>query len=221
MSVELDHVFVCVSAGAPEASELLRFGLVEGPPNQHPGQGTACRRFSFQNAMLELFWVSDEQQAQNEATRRTLLWERWSGRGAVACPFGICLRPAGRQQDGSASSSLPFPGWEYRPSYLPEPLAMYIGEAGVSEPMWIYMDFLDRAQRRKHFLRNGAGVSEITALELTTRSALDSECARVAMEDGVITARTGSEPLLEVEFDHARRKGNADFRPLLPLRFRF
>jgi len=98
---------------------------------------------------------------------------------------------------------------------------MYIGEAGVSEPMWIYVDFRDRAQRRKHFVENGAGLSEITALELTTRSTLDSECARFAMEVGVITTRTGLEPLLEVEFDHARREGSADFRPLLPLRFRF
>jgi hypothetical protein len=36
MRVELDHLFVCTAPGAPEAEELIRFGLREGPPNQHP-----------------------------------------------------------------------------------------------------------------------------------------------------------------------------------------
>lgn len=38
MKIELDHVFVCASAGAPEAEELIHFGLYEGLPNVHPGQ---------------------------------------------------------------------------------------------------------------------------------------------------------------------------------------
>jgi hypothetical protein len=52
MRIELDHLFVCASPGAPEAEKLVEFGLQEGPPNQHPGQGTANRRFSFANAMI-------------------------------------------------------------------------------------------------------------------------------------------------------------------------
>jgi hypothetical protein len=42
------------SKGAPEAEALLRVGLREGAGNTHPGQGTACRRFFFENAYLEL-----------------------------------------------------------------------------------------------------------------------------------------------------------------------
>lgn len=58
-SFELDHVFIWTAAGAPEADLLRDFGLTEGPPNVHPGQGTANRRFFFHNAMLELLWVHD------------------------------------------------------------------------------------------------------------------------------------------------------------------
>jgi hypothetical protein len=76
MEIELDHLFVCTAPGAPEAEKLVQFGLHEGPPNQHPSQGTACRRFSFANAMIELFWVSDASEAQSQNSRRTLLWER-------------------------------------------------------------------------------------------------------------------------------------------------
>ena len=77
MTVELDHVFVCTAPGAREADVLLRLGLLEGPANQHSGQGTANRRFAFRNAMLEFLWVRDETDVQAEQTRRTLLWERW------------------------------------------------------------------------------------------------------------------------------------------------
>ncbi len=129
MRIELDHLFVCTAPGAPAAEKLVQFGLHEGPPNQHPGQGTTCRRFAFANAMIELFWVSDASEAQNQSTRRTLLWERWSGREAQASPFGICLRPVDPQDTGP-----PFPAWEYRPAYLSDPLFMYIGEVGIEEP---------------------------------------------------------------------------------------
>src|SRR5215472_10876439 len=113
MRIELDHVFVCTAPGAAKAEKLIQFGLHEGPPNQHEGQGTANRRFGFANAMLELLWVSDAVEAQSERTRRTLLWERWRGREGNASPFGICFRPADSQDTGP-----PFPAWEYRPLYL-------------------------------------------------------------------------------------------------------
>src|SRR3954462_6368223 len=121
MSIELDHVFVCTAPGAPSAAELVRLGLREGPPNQHPGQGTASRRFAFANTMLELLWVCDAKECQSEVPRRTLLWERWSDREGQACPFGICLRPKEDQNAGP-----PFPAWEYRPPYLPDPLFLHI-----------------------------------------------------------------------------------------------
>jgi len=141
MRFELDHLFVCTAPGASEAEKLAEFGLHEGPPNRHPGQGTANRRFAFANAMIELLWVSDAHEAQSERARRTLLWERWSGREAEASPFGICLRPA-----DSSSTEPPFPAWQYRPTYLPDPLLMYIGDAGIEEPMWVYLDFMRRSQ---------------------------------------------------------------------------
>jgi Glyoxalase-like domain len=113
MRIELDHLFVCTTPGAPEAEKLVQFGLHEGSPNQHPGQGTANRRFSFANAMIELIWVNDAREAQSQNTRRTLLWERWSGRETNASPFGICMRPADSQD-----TEPPFAAWEYRPAYL-------------------------------------------------------------------------------------------------------
>ena len=65
MSVELDHVFICSEVGAPGADRLVAFGLAEGTPNVHPGQGTANRRCFFHDAMLELVWVHDGREARS------------------------------------------------------------------------------------------------------------------------------------------------------------
>jgi hypothetical protein len=214
MQVELDHLFVCTAQGAPEAEKLVQFGLREAPQNQHPGQGTACRRFSFANAMIELLWVNDAGVAQNQATRRTLLWERWSSRQSDASPFGICVRPADPQETG-----LPFPAWEYRPAYLPDPLCMQIGDAGIEEPMWIHLSFMRRAQREGWFTEHPIGIREITGLTLTTPVPLRSRASQEVIEGGVLALRTGAAALLEIEFDGHRRKEQADFRPHLPVIF--
>lgn len=215
MRIELDHLFICTAPGAPEAEELVRFGLREGPPNQHPGQGTANRRFAFVNAMIELLWVSDVQEAQGEYSRHTLLWERWSGREGKASPFGICLRPVDSQNTES-----PFPAWEYRPSYLPVPLVMHIGKAGVEEPMWVYLSFMRRIDREHQFVEHPIGIREITSLTLTTPVLLRSTAAERIVESGILSVQKGPNSILEIQFDGNLRNQVADFRPHLPLVFR-
>jgi hypothetical protein len=216
MQIELDHLFVCTSRGAPEGESLVQFGLQEGTPNQHPGQGTANRRFPLLNAMIELFWVDDPGEAQSQITRPTKLWERWSERDRGSCPFGICVRPVEGAQDKA-----PFPAWAYRPSYLSTPLAFHIGEAGLDEPMWIYMGFMQRSWREKHFLENPIGIREITGLTLTTPVPLRSIAAQTIIDNGVISTKTGPAYLLEIEFDGGRGRQVKDFRPDLPLLFHF
>lgn len=214
MSFELDHLFVCTEPGAPEANELLRFGLREGTPNQHPGQGTANRRFPVANAMIELLWVNDPQEAQSDISRPTQLWKRWSGRKDGASPFGICLRPI-----GPPDTTAPFPGWEYRPSYLPDPLVMHIGDAGVEEPMWVYLGFMRRVDRERTFVENPKGIRELTSLTLTTPVPLRSAASQEVLQSGVLSAHKGPEHLLEIGFDGSHRKETVDFRPRLPLVF--
>lgn len=215
MRIELDHLFICTAPGAPEAERLVQFGFNEGPPNQHPGQGTACRRFSFVNAMIELLWVSDAREAQGQSTRRTMIWERWISRQKNASPFGICVRPINPKSRG-----LPFPAWEYRPVYLPDPLSMQIGEAGIEEPMWIFLSFMRRSHREEWFTEHPIATREITRLTLTTPVPLRSGASQKMVESAVLATRPGATSVLEIEFDGGRRGETADFRPYLPVVFR-
>lgn len=212
MTVELDHVFICVTRGAPEAEELVQFGLREGPSNVHPGQGTANRRFFFRNGMLELLWVEDPVEAQSERTTPTQLWERWSGRMSGACPFGILVRPANTE-----TTTAPFPVQEYRPTWLPPDLRMYLAPAGVTEPMWVFVPFLRRSHHEKHFAVHPNGAGEITGLTLTTPLPFESSAAQALIEGAVFSVREGSDYLLVLELDHGSRQEHRDFRPRLPL----
>jgi len=207
--MQIDHVFIRVSPGGPEAELLRAFGLSEGSGNTHPGQGTANRRFFFANAFLELLWIADAEEIANERTRPTMLRERLSTDGDdTASPFGICFRPAAA-----------FDTWDYAPAYLPQGMNIGIAsEAPLSEPMWFYTSAgkapADFDSNRRQPLDHAAGVGSITALRCSLPSkAVLSEAARAS---GIAFATDG-EHLLEITFDHAARGLSQDFRPALPL----
>lgn len=224
MHADLDHVFLCVSTGAPEARRLLELGLTEGAPNRHPGQGTQCRRFFFQNAYLELLWVVDFKEAQSEAVRRTGLYERWARREGGSSPIGVCLRPG--EQGGIQA---PFGAWEYRPPYLLDPLVIQIAKNSEcrAEPFAAYLAFARRPDSyepsRRQPLEHAAGLRAITSLKVGIRQdgpvspellAIERHCPQVRFV-------AANEPLLEIGFDDEAQRRRADLRPALPLIIRW
>jgi len=218
---ELDHLFLWASVGGLEADRLVAFGLTEGEPNTHPGQGTACRRFFFRNAYLEVLWVHDPIETQAEV-RPTGLWPRWCGRLTGTSPFGLCLRPA-----RPGGGEVPFPAWEYRPPYLPAPLVIHVGQGvPASEPWWFYLSFGrrpdDAGWPRSQPLDHPVGFREVTAVRLTGPGLANlSEVAREVTGAWTVTLANATESLAEVTFDGGGQGQEADFRPLLPLMFRW
>ena len=218
-SVEVDHVFVSVSVGAPESQKLIDLGLLEGSPNRHPGQGTANRRFFFANAMLELIWVEDVAEARNEAepARRLHLWERWAGRDGSACPFGVCLRPTA----GEAREA-PFPAWEYRPSYAPVGVPVANNSTIAAEPLLFFIpmhrriDTAPAGQRQPY--EHSLPIRELTSLRIfSPGAATPSASMLAALRTGAFSFQHAAQPLLELGFDGERGGGRADLRPVLPL----
>ena len=215
---ELDHLFVMVGEGGLEADSLTTFGLTEGEANTHPGQGTACRRFFFRNAYLELVWVHDAVEAQQEDVRPAGLWDRWTRRSAEASPFGLGLRPA-----GAGTVELPFAAWEYRPSYLPAPLAIHVGQnVPLSEPFWFFLAFGRRpdgpARPRPQPVEHAAGLREITGVHLAGPGlGTPSEAARAVAGAWAVALEDAAQHLAEVTFDGGSRGVVRDFRPALPI----
>jgi len=222
LASELDHLFICTSVNAPEAARLMELGLTEGSPNNHPGQGTACRRFFFANGYLELLWVHDMTEATSEPVRCTRLWERWSGRTDGTCPFGFCFHPTDRDKPDP-----PFASWQYRPAYLPDPLSIEIATnvTVLSEPMLCYLAFAQRpdaylAARHQPF-QHANGFREITRVTLV-KPALTAEVSpefQAVVDANLIELRAGTEYFVELGFDREQQRRRADCRPALPLIF--
>ncbi len=219
MTFELDHLFIWTEPGAPAAQKLIDFGLTEGPSNIHPDQGTANRRFFFQNAMVELLWVHDANETRSELTLPTTLGSRYLNYGATASSFGLCLRPA-----ALPSEEIPFAGWHYRPTYLPESLSVWLGDnvTQLAEPFLFYLSFAQRPDAKpmeqQPPLQHPIGVQEITSVRLQSPQLHNPSPmlqAVAALPD--ITIEPGEAECLEITFDQGQAGKSFNFAPDLPL----
>jgi hypothetical protein len=214
---QLDHVIVFCAPGAPEAAALHAQGFLEGSGQSHPGQGTTNRRFSFTNCFLELLWVDDEVEARSDLTSPTQLWERWRGRAAGMCPFGLVFRPA-----GEAAQTPPFATWSYHPSYLPPDVSIEVGR-GVrpTEPLLFYLPFArSRRPPTSEPTNHPAEVSEIVGVQLSLPQATQLSQPLASLESaGLVSIATARDYLLELTFV-GDRATPVDLRPQLPIIFR-
>ncbi len=212
MRLELDHLFILTSVGSPEANRLPALGIVEGPPNTHPGQGTACRRFLFQTSYLELLWIQDPVEARSDLVRSTHLWERWTHRRDTACPFGFVFRAGSEEKP-------PFSFWDYHPPYLPPSMHIAVGTNApvLAEPMLVHAAFgRERLQNSAESLRTLTRVDCLVPSEVNPSPEL-----RSIMDSSLVRFQRGAAYLLDLGFDGEMQGNKADLRPALPLILRW
>jgi hypothetical protein len=147
----LDHLFLFTAPDAlPERAALAALGLRETYHRAHPGQGTANVCFAFDDAYLELLWLTDEAEARSDAVRRTRLADRAAWRTAGTCPFGFAWR-------GPADVET----WPYQPPYLPFPIPVAVASDDPRQPMWFQSPGtttpLDWPAERRGRLQHDAG----------------------------------------------------------------
>ena len=214
MSYELDHVFVLVAAGAPEARLLESAGLRRGAGRRHPGQGTANTCFFFENGMLELLWIEDEDAARSGPAAGLRLADRWHGLGRGASPFGIAFR-------GRAPTPVsPFPAWLYEPAYLPTGRRILVGEnsSEIAEPLVFHLPWLARPMASDPVRRQPAGMPRsMTGLRVEGARDAGSEVLARAAATGVLRFAEAEEHLMRLEFDGGAARRELDLRPRLPV----
>lgn len=119
--MELDHLFLLTTIDAPEVDALIAMGLSPTYRREHVGQGTANVCFCFDNAFLEVLWVTSAAQADSAAVARLQLSKRAQWRAAATNPFGIAWRPTSATTLHDETAPLT---WRCTPPYLPPPLAI-------------------------------------------------------------------------------------------------
>ena len=229
--MEIDHLFVLVEPDTDEATAdrldratrcLTDAGLREGSSNDHPGQGTANRRFFFGNAMFELLYFTDLEAARRPPADVLQLPARASGRGA--CPFGVAFRPS--TEPGEPAR---FEHVHYRPIYLPDTLSIHVAAScPVSGPLWFHLPFIDPGARPPAGAPRGdveprdhpAGLDRLTRLGFVTPSA-PSRLDRSVSAGQPIDWTLGERHWLTLSFDDERQGRGIERVADLPLSFRF
>jgi Glyoxalase-like domain len=109
-TMQLDHIFTFIDPDRTAIADLEAKGLSVSYRRAHVGQGTANACFVFDNAFLELLWLTDVQDARSPPIARTRLWERSQWQVQGTCPYGLAWRG-----DHSGIET-----WPFAPPYLPE-----------------------------------------------------------------------------------------------------
>jgi hypothetical protein len=208
--MEIDHLFVFVEPGAPEARALEALGLVESFRRRHPGQGTENACYCFDDSYLELLWVNDPAEVGAPALARPAFAARSGWRGTGASPFGISVR-----------GDLPFPSWDYRPGYLPP--GMSIPVALDSDDPRLPFVFRSPGTARPDAWTDGragarqrpGGFAEIAGIRLELPRDLDPGPALRRMEGlGLLSVAAGDRHRMELTL--SRTDGGPCRRLLLP-----
>ena len=145
----------------------------------------------FANAMLELLYIVDEDEARSPGVARTALWARSKGR---ACPIGICVRCVG---------DLPFSCWPYEPPYLPPGVSIMVADLAPEHPFIFVTPFATRAREGR----------EITAVELGATDSMRSDTLDLLAANGVLSITSSETPRLRVAVDGGVSGGSLDLRP--------
>jgi len=224
LPMELDHIFIFTQKHDRLADSLKAFGLSEGTPNTHSGQGTACRRFFFHNAYLELVWIANEEEARNSAFAKAKLWERSQYHFTNYCPFGLCFRT--KSQPGKPFTLLFDDGWRYYSPFLPEGQFANIApnESFATEPLLFEMPFFgiapdDYPLGKQQILEHARGFEEVTSVSLTlpiTTNSLSTAMKKV-LRKSIVSVSEGEEYFVILELDGGRTEETQTFFPLAPL----
>ena len=211
MPFELDHVFIAASCDAREMELVCAAGFIEGPAHDHPGQGTASRGVFFENAYLELIWLTDQSVASAPPVARTGLYGR-ADPGHPSSPFGFGLRCT---QDPVPAP--PFRAWGYAPPYLPEGSAFRMGVNSevMSEPLIFVLPWSRTPSWEVP--DHPCGARRITRVSIAPIPTDPSDALSDFLDLGLVTPVDRTTRLLELELDEVRQGHECDMRPGLPL----
>jgi hypothetical protein len=222
----LDHIFIWVTKGAPEARALEDIGLqVFGETTHHIGQGTASKAFFFENAYLELIWIDDEQAVTKNAERTGIDMKtraQWKQTGAS--PFGVGLHYLPEK-----TRTAPFPVMPYWAEWMRPNTSIEFAQVVTtySEPMYFilpaYLSVSDTVlqqilqQSRSKAEARKLDVKRITGVRITAVERKLTSTADMLSRNGVVGIKGSKTAVMEITFDMGRQGKKFDLQASLPL----
>ncbi|MEX0273049.1 MAG: VOC family protein [Flavobacteriaceae bacterium] len=235
--LQVDHVNIWVK-NPTKAKELLTgIGFTSVPDSLskvHTGQGTAGRYFNFLNGYLELIFVHDPNEMEENARKNTELdfTERANFQTNGASPFSIALKIKDYDID-----KIPFGKVRYHQNWMGENANIYAAKnskTNLTEPSIFVVypeiesdNFETMADLTKipdeyaiwrEFFKHPNGAKKITSINITSVG-LDVTTETMKAANGIenLTVAIGPEHVMMIYFDHNVQEKSFDLRPELPL----
>lgn len=235
--LNFDHFVIWVSNPKKAKESLTKIGFTSVPDSLsavHHGQGTAGRYFNFLNGYLELIFVRDQKELEeNNLQHKDLDFvKRANFEKNGASPFGIALKL--KNYD---TTKIPFQEIEYHQDWMDEDANIYAAKNSniyLNEPsiFVVYpkieadtfesLSDLDNIPEEyaiwRSFFIHPNGAQKITNIRITSIDLnLDSETIRTVNSIQNLSVEDGQDYLMELHFDNDIQGKSFDLRPELPL----
>lgn len=235
--LEVDHFNIWVKNPKTAKEKLTDIGFTSVPDSLskiHKGQGTTGRYFYFLNSYLELIFVYDQNELEenNNKNKDLDFTTRANFDKNGASPFGIALKIKDYNVE-----KIPFEKVRYHQDWMDDNASIYSAKnskTNIKEPS-IFVVYPEIESDRfetladlknipeeysiwRTFFKHPNGAKKITAITITSTD-LDLATKTMKAINGIdnLTVKNGPEHLMELFFDNNVQGKTIDLRPELPL----
>lgn len=235
--LQLDHFNIWVTDPALAKQKLIDIGLTAVPDSMsaiHHGQGTSGRYFNFLNGYLELIFVHDQKELEenNKVNPELDFTLRSKSYENGASPFSVALKMIAYDKD-----SIPFETIQYQQEWMESDDAIYSARNSKLNPQEpsIFVVFpgmqaitFDSTEELlavpgddnswKALFQHDNGAEKITQMIIHSKDLNPNTKSIKALNqvDGIIVKK-GNEHLMELYLDDGAKGKKYDLRPELPL----
>ena len=235
--LQVDHFNIWVENPKTAKEKLTDIGFSSVPDSLsevHKGQGTAGKYFNFLNGYLELIFVYDQNELEENNKKNNDLdfTERANFKKNGALPFSIALKVK-----DYAIDKIPFEKVSYHQEWMEENANIYSAKNSkthLQEPS-IFVVYPEIESERfetisdlknipdeyafaREFYKHPNGAKKITNIVITSTD-LDLKTETIKVLNGIpnLTVKNGKEKIMELYFDNNIQEKTFDLRPELPL----
>lgn len=235
--LEVDHFNIWVENQKKAKEKLIEIGFTCVPDSLsqiHKGQGTAGRYFNFLNGYLELIFVYDQSELEenNKENNELDFIERSNFKENGASPFSIALKIKDYKIE-----KIPFEKVRYHQDWMQENVNIYSAKnskTNLGEPS-IFVVYPEIESDRfetlsdlknipeeyafaRAFYKHPNGAKKITNIKIIS-SDLDLKTETMKAINGIknVNVQNGTEHLMELYFDNNVQEKSFDLRPELPI----
>jgi hypothetical protein len=208
--MNIDHIFIFTDDNGKIADKLVEFGLVEGSNRVHIGQGTANRKFYFENFFLELVWVHNEAEIKSELVKPIGLWQRADYKRNKFSPYGLGF------ENSEDTNRLFENSFKYQPDYFPKDVTIeFLKNENQPHLPWTFrLPFKGQKNNETEPINHKNGINRLTKAIFKYKCSISDKYLDNFKNDPIIEFTVSADYGLTLIFDNKEQEKRGVFEDL-------